>query len=94
MMPTVMKTQKYAIYAALLVTGAAGFMIGRNTKADQTGKDESRRTTRHPLDPRFARLIIREHPHRLGPRIPQHLRPQVDADRRRAPRPPGRHRAR
>jgi hypothetical protein len=35
-----MKTQKYAIYAALLVTGAAGFMIGRNTKADQTVKDD------------------------------------------------------
>lgn len=36
-----MKTQKYAIYAALLVTGAAGFMIGRNTKPDQTGTDEA-----------------------------------------------------
>ncbi|MCU0779287.1 MAG: hypothetical protein MUF86_16700, partial [Akkermansiaceae bacterium] len=35
-----MKTQKYAIYAALLVTGAAGFMIGRNTKPEITGNDE------------------------------------------------------
>jgi hypothetical protein len=36
-----MKTQKYAIYAALLVTGAAGFMIGRNTKPEITGNDEA-----------------------------------------------------
>lgn len=36
-----MKTQKYAIYAALLVTGAAGFMIGRNSKPDQAASDEA-----------------------------------------------------
>jgi hypothetical protein len=36
-----MKTQKYAIYAALLVTGAAGFMIGRNSKPDPAGNDEA-----------------------------------------------------
>lgn len=35
-----MKTQKYAIYAALLVTGAAGFMIGRNSKPDHTVTDD------------------------------------------------------
>jgi hypothetical protein len=36
-----MKTQKYAIYAALLVTGAAGFMIGRNTKTDAAAQNEA-----------------------------------------------------
>jgi hypothetical protein len=36
-----MKTQKYAIYAALLVTGAAGFMIGRNTRPESSASQES-----------------------------------------------------
>jgi hypothetical protein len=36
-----MKSQKYAIYAALLVTGAAGFMIGRNTKPNPAAENEA-----------------------------------------------------
>ena len=35
-----MKTQNYAIYAAVFVIGAAGFMIGRNSKPDSTTTPE------------------------------------------------------